>query len=73
MGADIVEVVAGNELSGQRLVGIAQSGSGLLAHGRLGETVLVAQPSCRPAIADADIVLQVEALLIGIVDDCRRR
>ena len=72
MGANVVEVVAGDELSHQRVVGIAQSVATFATHLRLVEAHLIAQPSSRSAIGHTRIHLHVETLLGSIVSYRRR-
>ena len=62
MGADIVEVVARDELSGEGLVGKAEAGGSFLTHSRLVEACLITQPSSRATIGHSSIVFEVEAL-----------
>ena len=72
MGADVVEIIACDELSSEGLVGIAETVGGLLTHRGPVEARLIPQPSCRTAIGDARIVFKVEALLSGVVTYGRR-
>ena len=67
MGADVVEVVVGNELSHQRVVGEAETLAAALSHRCLAEVGLIAKPSCRTSVAYTGIDLEVKPLFCGIV------
>ena len=69
MLASIVEVIACHKLSYHLVAAISQSVLTLVSHSRLIEDFLLAAPSCRQAIADTWVGIEVEALLCGVVDD----
>ena len=67
MGTDIVEVVAGNDLSCQRVVGETKA----LTHIGLVEVCLESSPTSRWSVGDARILFDVEALFRTVVADGR--
>ena len=67
MGTDIIEIIAGDKLSNQRVVGIAQSVGCHLTHHRFAEACLITCPSGCLAIGHTDIHRKIKALFCRIV------
>ena len=71
MGTDIIEIISGNKLSHQRVVGETQSVGCHLTHHRLAEACLITCPACCFAIGHTSIHLKIKALFCCIVPDGR--
>ena len=67
MGTDIIEVVAGNELSHECVVGPSESLTAVLTHRVLTKVSLIAQPSCCTSVGDSRIDLEVKTLFGCII------